>query len=59
MLSEYFKEQGYSVSKEYCGYPEKRYVLRFRGEFVCSCKDKKDVILNAIFHDDERTVKIL
>lgn len=59
MLSKYFIEQGYTLEKEYCGYPEKRYVLRFMGEFVASALEKKELMLTAILHDDERTTKIL
>jgi len=59
MLSKHLKDQGYTLEKEYCGYPEKRYVLRFMGEFVASALDKKELVLTAILHDDERTIKIL
>ena len=53
------KDKRYSINDEFCGYPNKRYVLRFEGEFIGSYQTKKDAILNYIFHDDERTFNLL
>lgn len=58
-ITKYLKEKGYSISEEYCGSPEKRFALRFRGNFISSHKTKKFAVLNAIFDDDERTIQIL
>lgn len=55
----YFEKNGYSFNKEFCGYPEKRIVVRYMGEFIKSHKDEKDAVLTAIFHYDERNHKLL
>lgn len=46
-------DKRYSVSKEYCGYNEKRYVLRFCGEFVASSEHKNLCLLYAKKHHDK------
>ena len=58
-MNKYFKDLGYSINKEFCGRSTKMNVLRFRGEWVSAHHTKKDALLAAIFHDDERTIKIL
>lgn len=53
------KDTKYTINLEFCGYKERRYVLRFCDEFIGSYTTKKDAILAQIFHDDERTLKLL
>ncbi len=55
----YFENQGYSFNREFCGHPEKQIVVRYLGEFVQSHDNMKDAILTAIFHEDERTNRLL
>lgn len=45
------KNKGYTFDKEFCGYPEKRYVIRFRGEFISSHKSPVDAGFAARTHD--------
>lgn len=58
-LSKYFKDQGYTINKEFCGYPKAMQVVKFRGDYVSPHNTVKDAILACIFHDDERTIQIL
>lgn len=53
------KDFRYSINLEYCGYSQKMYVSRFCGDFIKSDKTEKEAILTCIFHQDERTIKIL
>lgn len=34
----YFTDERYTITLEFCGYPEQRYVVRFCNEFVSSHK---------------------
>ena len=58
-LQKIIQDCQYSINLEYCGYSQKMYVSRFCGEFIKSDKTEKDAILTCIFHQDERTIKIL
>lgn len=53
------QDNRYSIDLEYCGYSQKMYVSRFCGDFINADKTEKDAILKCIFHQDERTIKIL
>ena len=53
------KDCRYSINLEYCGYSQKMYVSRFCGDFINADKTEKEAILTCIFHQDERTIKIL
>jgi len=57
-FEKYYKEQGYEINFEFCGYPEKRPVLRFRGEFICSQPTIEQAEKEIIFHDAEHMEKI-
>lgn len=48
------KNKGYTFNKEFCGYPEKRYVVRFRGEFISSHTSLVDAGFAARTHDLNR-----
>lgn len=43
-------DKRYAVAPEFCGYPEKRLVLRFCGEFVGSFRNLQDATLRAVGH---------
>ena len=58
-LQKIIQDSRYTVNLEYCGYSQKMYVSRFCGEFIKSDKTEKEAILTCIFHQDERTIKIL
>ena len=53
------KDSRYSINLEYCGCSKKMYVSRFCGDFINADKTEKDSILSCIFHQDERTIKLL
>ena len=62
-------DKRYTVQKEYCGHfhAEKKknleqgqmWVARFCGEWIGSALTESKASLLCIFHDDERTIKIL
>ena len=58
-LQKIIQDSRYSINLEYCGYSQKNVVSRFCGKFIKSDKTEKDAILTCIFHQDERTIKIL
>ncbi len=45
---------GYSLNREYCGYKNKFYVLRYYGDFVNSFEYKENAINHAIKLDKEK-----
>lgn len=58
----------YTVNLEFTGEYKKKpkgakqgqmYVARFCGEYIGASETKKEANLLCIFHDDERTIKIL
>ena len=44
----------YTITKEYCGYPEARYVIRFCGEWVCQEYTYQDALISAEKHNLNR-----
>ena len=58
-LQKIIKDSRYSIDLEYCCCSQKMYVSRFCGNFIKADKTKNDAILTCIFHQDERTLKIL
>ncbi len=44
------KDKRYSINLEFCGYAEKRYVLRFCGDFIAQSKFYDTMLLRAIGH---------
>jgi hypothetical protein len=40
----------YSIAKEFCGYPEKRFVLRYCGEFVAQSLSYSAMVVRAVGH---------
>ena len=48
------KDKRYTISKEYCGEKEKRFVLRFCNEFVMQSKFYQPLIVRAIGHQAEK-----
>jgi len=59
MINKIFNDERYTIDLEFCGYPVTKYVLRFCGEFISSHENRNDAILKGIFHQDEKTIKIL
>lgn len=58
-MTKYFKEQGYEIQRYYTGQKEKTFNLHFRGEYVKTFQTQKEAEIGALFHDDERTIKLL
>ena len=58
-LTQHLKNQGYQIKKYFTGESVETYNLHFRGEYVSTHNTGKGAHLNAIFQDDERTIKIL
>ena len=58
-LKKIIQDARYTINLEYSGYLQKMYVSRFCGEFIKSDKTEKEAILTCIFHQDERTIKLL
>ena len=56
-IDKYFKGRGYSIEREFCGYPERRYVVRFFGEFICQAPTMKEAELEMIYHDSDQIEK--
>ena len=54
----WLQDSRYTVNKEYSGYSEKRYVLRFCGEFVGYCNTKEKAGLSEIVVPESRLAKI-
>lgn len=44
----------YSINKEFCGYPEPRYVLRFCGEWIGQSRFYSSVLTLAVGHNAKR-----
>jgi len=68
-LTKYFTDRGYSINKVYCGKWHKepvkglkqgqQYALKYMGQIISFNDTIKDCCLNAIFHDDNKSYKIL
>jgi hypothetical protein len=41
-------DQRYTITKEFCGYSEARYVLRFCGEWIMQSKYYDSVLIRAV-----------
>lgn len=50
---------GYDFQLCFMGKPFKTYRITFRGEYFATAETYKNVLLKCIFHQDERTTKIL
>lgn len=44
----------YSIALEFCGHPEKRYVLRFCDEFIASSISRSAMAVRAVGHNAVR-----
>ena len=49
-LSKHYEDWGYLIRQEFCGYSKKRWVLRFRGDFIASRERKESTIALMEFH---------
>lgn len=57
-MNKYLKSIGYEANLCFMGEPKKVYRLTFCGEYIGTAKTLQDANLKAIFHNDERTIKI-
>lgn len=48
------KDNRYTIQREFCGYPEARYVVRFCGEWVGQSANKSDAIAIAESYEKAR-----
>ncbi len=46
-------DKRYAAEKEYCGYKEKRYVVRFCSEYIGQGERKLDAAMIVIAHKDK------
>ena len=44
----------YQVAKEFCGYPRKKWVARFCGEWIGKGDNKSDAVMICLAHADKR-----
>ena len=58
-LQKTIQDKRYSVNLEYCGQSTAKYVLRFCDKFIQACDTLNDAIFEAIFHQDDRELKLL
>ena len=58
-IMKYLTEQGYELNLCWMGQKEQSYRVTFRGEYIGNDTDKNEAFLIAIFHDDERGLKLL
>lgn len=54
MLYPISKDNRYIITREYCGQPEARYVLRFCGEFIAQSISKASLVVRAHGHNAVR-----
>lgn len=47
-------DERYTVAKEFCGYPQARWVARWCGDWLGQGKTKSDATLICIAHADKR-----
>jgi hypothetical protein len=47
-------DKRYTIRKEFCGYPETRYVVRFAGDYVGASASKFDALQIAEQHNNDR-----
>lgn len=43
-------DRRYSIQREFCGYPEKRHVLRFCGDFIAQSTSYSAMVLRGVGH---------
>lgn len=48
------KDARYTIQKEYCGYPEPRFVVRFCGEFIGQSKFYGSALMLAVGNSCQR-----
>lgn len=58
-LQKVVNDQRYTVTAEYTGKQDPQHVLRFCGDFIATDPSLNEIILQAIFHQDERELKLL
>lgn len=58
-LQKTIQDNRYSVNLEFCGQSTAKYVLRFCNEMIKTCDTLNDAIFEAIFHQDDRELKLL
>jgi hypothetical protein len=58
-LQKTIQDKRYSVALEFCGQSQAKYVLRFCDNITKVCDTLNDAILEAIFHQDDRELKLL
>jgi hypothetical protein len=58
-LQKTIQDARYSVALEFCGQSQAKYVLRFCDNITKVCDTLNDAILEAIFHQDDRELKLL
>lgn len=47
-------DKRYTITVEYCGYPEPRYVLRFCGDFIAQSLSRASLTARAVGHNAVR-----
>ncbi len=58
-LQKIIQDKRYSVALEFCGQSQAKYVLRFCDNMIKTCDTLNDAIFEAIFHQDDRELKLL
>lgn len=48
------RDERYEISREFCGYAQAQYVLRFCGEFIISSPFYSSVVVRAVGHNAMR-----
>jgi hypothetical protein len=52
-------DKRYTVTREYCGYKEPRWVARFCDEWIGQDKYKSGAVMLCLAHSDERDRKLV
>lgn len=47
-------DRRYSIEKEFCGYPEPRFVVRFCGDWICQSPYYTAAVMRAVGHNMQR-----
>jgi hypothetical protein len=48
------RDRRYSIVKEFCGYRQPRFVVRFRGRWVGQAVTRREALSLAVHHEEER-----
>lgn len=48
------KDSRYTITKEFCGHRQKRFVVRFCGEWICQTRFYTSAIMVAVGHNTAR-----